>query len=130
MDEGFGSQSKQVPFHLEALRGALIYDHRVCRNTPGCQLLMDFPCLSPSLVTPPPCSRQELGLCLGGCCPQALAPQWQWGVLLLGWLLLTILQCGHGLCFCTEVTVPNVIGGLQAQLVGGERPQPAMERNQ
>lgn len=128
MDGGFGSQSKQVPFQLEALRGALIYDHGVYRNTPGCQLLMDFPCLSPSLVTPPLCSKQEQVLFLGGSCPGALAQQW--GVVALGWLLLTILQCGHSLCFCTEVTVPNVVGGLQAQLVGGERPQPAMERNQ
>lgn len=42
----------------------------------------------------------------------------------LGACSLTILQRGDGLRLCTEVTVPNVIGGLQAQLVGGEGPQP------
>lgn len=38
--------------------------------------------------------------------------------------LLTVLQRGYRLCLRAEVTVPNVIGGLQAQLVGGEGPQP------
>lgn len=112
MEEGFGSQSKGVPFHLETLRGTLIYDRGVCRNTPGCQLLMDFCCLSPSLVTCSLCSRLEQGLCLGGRYPPASAELW--GGVVLGWLLLTILQCGHGFCFYTEVTVPDVIGGLQA----------------
>lgn len=42
----------------------------------------------------------------------------------LGPRLLTILQGGYCLCLCAEVTVPNVIGGFQAQLVGGEGPQP------
>lgn len=112
MEEGFGSQSNGVPFHLEALWGTLIYDHGVFRNTWGCQLLMGFCCLSPSLVTSPLCSRLEWGLFLGGRCPPASAEQW--GVVALDWLLLTILQCGHSLCFCTEVTVPDVIGGLQA----------------
>lgn len=42
--------------------------------------------------------------------------------------LLTVLQCGHRLRLCAEVTVPDVIGGLQAQLIGGEGPQPGWTR--
>ena len=41
--------------------------------------------------------------------------------------LLTILQRGDRLCLGAEVTVPNVVGGLQTQLIGGEGPQPETE---
>lgn len=43
---GFGSQSKSLPFHLEALE-TLIYDHRLCGNPPSCLSLMEFYCLPP-----------------------------------------------------------------------------------
>ena len=41
--------------------------------------------------------------------------------------LLTILQRGDCLRLGAEVAVPNVVGGLQTQLVGGEGPQPEKE---
>lgn len=42
---------------------------------------------------------------------------------------LTILQRGHRLSLHTEVTVPDVVGGFQAQLVRGEGPQPETQRS-
>ena len=42
--------------------------------------------------------------------------------------LLTILQRGDRLCLGAEVTVPNVVGGLQTQLIGGEGPQPETQK--
>lgn len=40
---------------------------------------------------------------------------------------LTILQGGDRLCLGAEVAVPDVVGGLHSQFVGGERVQ-AVER--
>lgn len=59
---------------------------------------------------------------------KATAGKWPKDVHWPGTRLLTVLQRGHSLCLCTEVTVPDVIGSFQAQLVGGEGPQPGTRK--
>lgn len=86
---------------------------------------MGFRCLPLLPGDPFPPGSRKWGLSLGASVWGLRGSSREWS----GPNSLTVLQCGDRVRLRTEVAVPDVIGSFQAQLVGGEGPQPEVERD-